>query len=128
MLPLFLLAISCIASIELARRLPVFASFSRLGRRCGRASRILGYRRCLEARKERALRRHSAQMLRDSLRSAGLLALLISPLAILLSADRLLDLGILAALMNWGARLALVMIAVAYAFLRFTVIRRLRSG
>lgn len=126
MLAIFLLVLSFILAIEVAWRLPLIDTFRQLARTSVRARRMLGYRRCLETRKERGLRQLSCRMLRQSLRGAELLALIIAPVAALLIADAMLQLQILPALLDWQMRLILFMLGIGYAIVRFRLERRLR--
>lgn len=126
MLPLLLIFLSFVAAVEIARRLPLLRAFREVAATSIRVRRVLGYRRCLERRKERSLQRLSLRMLRQSLRAGELLALVVAPIALLIVADALLELQVLAALMDWRMRAALIVLSLGYAFIRHRFRQRLR--
>ena len=117
-----------VLALEIVRHLPLLAAFRDLGTTSLRARRVLGYRRCLETRKESGLQRLSLRMLRQSLRGAELLALVAAPFALLLAADALWQLGITAVLLDWQRRLMLIVLGALYALLRFRFRRRLQPS
>jgi hypothetical protein len=119
-----LILAALVLAIEIARRLPLLAAFRDLARTGVRARRMLGYRRCLERRKERGLRSLSARMLGRSLRAGGLLLLAVAPILAVLAADSALRLGAVGALLDWRMRLVLLLLSLAYAAFRFQFGRR----
>ena len=127
-LALLLAFAALVAAVEIAWRLPLLAALRQLARTAGRARRVLGYRRCLEARKERSLQRLSLRMLRQSLRGAELLALVAAPVAAVLTADALADLGVTAALLDGEMRIVLLVLGIGYGLGRFRFARRLQPG
>lgn len=128
MLALLLTFGALAAAVETASRVPLLGAFGQLAATGLRARRVIGYRRCLEGRKERSLRRLSLRMLHQSLRGGGLLLLVAAPLLALAAADALLELGISARLLEWESRLVLAVLGTGYAFARFRLRRRLQPG
>jgi hypothetical protein len=124
MLALALILAALALAIETARRLPLLAAFRDLARTGARARRMLGYRRCLERRKELGLRALSGRMLARSLRAGGLLFLVVAPILAVLAADSAFGLGAVEALLDWRMRLVLLLLSLAYAALRFQLGRR----
>jgi hypothetical protein len=57
-----------------------------------------------------------------------MLALILLPFAALAAADAALELGMMAALLEWRVRLILLVLSVGYAFARFRFERRLRPS
>ena len=123
---LTLSVIASIAALEIAWRCHLVDAFREMARTGRRARRALARRRGLEARKERCLKRLSLRMLRASLRAGERLALAIAPIAALFAANALLDLGLVAVLLDWRVHLALLILTLAYASFRFRRWRRLQ--
>ena len=118
--------IASIAALEIAWRCHLVDAFREMARTGRRARRALARRRGLEARKERCLKRLSLRMLRASLRGGERLALAVAPIAALFAADAWLELGLVSALLDWRAHLALLNLTLAYALFRFRHRRRLQ--
>ena len=124
--PLILAVVASIAALEIAWRCHLAEAYRDMARTGRRTRRALGSRHGLEARKERCLKRLSLRMLRTSLRTGERLALTVAPIAALFAADAILDLGLVAALLDWRLHLALLILTLAYAILRFRRRRRLQ--
>lgn len=120
------LLVSILAALEIARRLPLLRAFRDLARVSARAPRVWAYRRGLEDRKERATRLLSVQMFGYSIGAMWMLVLVISPIAVVLLVDPVLDLGAREALTNWKDRLVLAVVSLAYGLSRIWIARRLQ--
>ena len=96
-LPTGLLLAAVLITLELVRRLPVLASFRRLGHGGRRAGRLLRAR-CSDATKERASGLLARRLFGASCRAGGLLLLAASPVLLLVMADHLMHWGVAQAL------------------------------
>lgn len=119
------LLLSIIAALEVARRLPLLRTFRNLARVGARAPRVWAYRRGLEERKERATRLLAVQMFGYSINAMWMIALIISPIGLVLLVDPLLALDARETLMNWKDRLVVAMVSLAYGLSRIWIARRL---
>lgn len=119
------LLLSIIAALEVAWRLPLLRTFRNLARVSARTPRVWAYRRGLEERKERATRLLSVQMFGYSISAMWMIALVISPIALVLLADPLLALDARETLMNWRDRLVVAVVSFAYGLARIRIARRI---
>jgi hypothetical protein len=125
MLALFL---SIMVALEVARRVPLFERFRDLARVSTRTPRVLGYRRGLEVRKERATQLLSLHMFRYSIAAMLILAFVIAPIFLVLLVDPWLDFGARDSLMNWRDRLVIAMLSLTYGLVRIQIARRLQRS
>jgi hypothetical protein len=122
------LAIAMMCVVELVRALPLLGALKALVRTTIRTPRVWAYSRGLEARKERATLRLSAQMFRRSTLVLGLIATAVMPLVVVLVADPITGFDAHAALQSWRGRVVVALVTLTYALLRFQIIPRLRRG
>ena len=122
-----LLFAALVAVLELARRLPLIASFRDMqvcSARTVRLMRTPGSDHC----KERAMRILSARMFARSLRAGGLLLAVASPLLIVLllgSTDEARAIGMA---IDGHTRLWVIPLSLGYAVLRWQLGRRVQPG
>jgi hypothetical protein len=109
-----LLLAATLATIELTWTTRVLAAFSELGGAARRAGRIVVRRPRSDWAKERAMRLMSLRLMGHSLRSAGLLAIIASPLLIALAVDALGHVGLARAYTDWPARAVLLAVSGGY--------------
>lgn len=110
--------LAVVSGLEVARRLPLLASFRSLARTSLRSGALLR-RRGSDHHKERATRMLSARMFGNSLYAGMLIIVTVSPLMIAIAADLWLDFGLLAELTSWQGRLLLLSMSVAYVLIRY---------
>lgn len=120
------LLLSIIVALEVARRLPLLRTFRNLARVSVQSHRIWAYRRGLEERKERATRLLSVRMFGYSVTTLCLIAVVFSPIGLVLLADPWLELGVGEALLNWKDRTVGAMLSLAYGLTRLQIARRLQ--
>lgn len=127
MISLFLLFVAVVLAIEIARRLPLLQAFAGLARLSARIPRILGYRRCLEERKERAVQMLACALGRRSLLAGAMLVAVAAPILLVLLIDSFAHFGVAVALLDWRMRGALLLLCIVYAISRSRFSRRLRA-
>lgn len=120
------LLLSTIAAVEIAFRLPLLGAFRNLARISARTPRVWAYRRGLEERKERATRLLSVQMFGYSIRAMWMIALVASPIGLVLVVDPWMALGARESLMNWKDALVETVVSLAYALARIQISRLLQ--
>ena len=116
--PAILLLAATLASIELTWATRILAGFGALGLTAQRAGQLLMRSRVSEWAKERAMRLISTRMLGQSLRGAGLLAIVASPFLVAIAVDAHWHLGLKRVYVDWPARLVLLGLSGVYWFLR----------
>lgn len=120
------LLLSIVTALELARVLPLLRTFRNLARISARTPRIWAYQRGLEERKERATRLLSVRMFDCSFRAMWMIALVFSPIGLILLIDPWLGLDVRETLLNWKDRLVVAVLSLSYGLTRIQIAHRLR--
>ena len=120
------LLIAILAAIEIARRVPVFASFRAIATLSAKSTAVLRRRGVSEWCKERAVQILSRRLMAASLRSGMYLVLIAAPILLAFALDYVLPLGVRATFLDWPRRLLLLALCVGIAIIRWQFRRRLR--
>ena len=122
-----LLFAALVSVLELARRLPLIASFREMQACSARTVRLLRTRGSDHC-KERAMRMLSARMFIRSLRAGGLLLVVASPLLFVLLLGSTSEAGAVGLAIDGQTRLWVIPLSLGYAALRWQLGRRVQPG
>lgn len=124
MLVWFLLVLTSVLAVEVALRLPLSTTLSRLAKHGQRAAHILRSSRISDHWKEKAIPKHAFRIFKASLQLLVFLVLVLAPFIILDLLGRAVEADLLENLVTVWGTLASILIAFIYIALR----RRSKNG